>query len=164
MVLIDRDDVSLVSSGGRDVTTITGTASGGALGTIVVTPGVSGVTIGQSGQGFTINGFDGPSPGIETAAVYLPGAHDDIEIEGNITFTNNQITGTAGGVNGDGQQGNTLVTIDAANPTITGNDFAGFTNRFATQLRVRAGPWSTCNRELPSRRLPASTHCRTSRT
>ncbi|MFN3350113.1 MAG: hypothetical protein ACK41X_14275, partial [Pseudorhodoplanes sp.] len=58
----------------------------------------------------------------------------------NITFTNNQVTGTAGGLNESNQpQGNTLVTIDAANSTIADNDFTGFTNRFATQLRAREG-------------------------
>ncbi|MBL9151358.1 MAG: right-handed parallel beta-helix repeat-containing protein, partial [Verrucomicrobiales bacterium] len=58
----------------------------------------------------------------------------------NITFTNNLITGVAGGIssdNGTSEQGNTLVTIDAATSTISGNTFAGTTNRFATSLRVR---------------------------
>ncbi|MDX2199390.1 MAG: hypothetical protein SF069_10530 [Phycisphaerae bacterium] len=55
-----------------------------------------------------------------------------------IQFTNNQITGTAGGLNPLMQeQGNTLVTIDAANVTITGNTFAGTTTRFASSLRCR---------------------------
>jgi|GEM_PF-2594243 len=55
----------------------------------------------------------------------------------NITFTNNQITGTAGGTNGGGEQGNTLVTIDAIGSTFTGNAFSGTTTRFATSLRAR---------------------------
>lgn len=64
----------------------------------------------------------------------------------NVTFTNNLISGTAGGISvtddtgapaAPHAQGNTLVTIDAQNSTISGNDFTGFTNRFATQLRVR---------------------------
>jgi len=60
------------------------------------------------------------------------GAHN------NVTFTNNVISGTAGGINGLGQeQGNTLVTLDVANSTITGNTFAGTTTRFATSLRAR---------------------------
>ncbi|MGL6208894.1 MAG: hypothetical protein ACRC14_03585, partial [Paracoccaceae bacterium] len=81
-VVINKAGITLLSSGGPGVTTINGSGTGGALGTIVVTPGVNNVTIGQTGQGFTINGFDGPNPGIETAAVYLQGAHDDIEVEG----------------------------------------------------------------------------------
>jgi Ca2+-binding RTX toxin-like protein len=56
----------------------------------------------------------------------------------NITFTNNLVSGTAGGTNAANQpQRNTLVTIDAMNSTVSGNEFTGFTNRFATQLRVR---------------------------
>jgi hypothetical protein len=60
----------------------------------------------------------------------------------NITFTNNQIVGTAGGpstvvgceVTG---QGNTLVTLDVANSAIENNTFDGETTRFGTSLRVR---------------------------
>ncbi|MDX9760385.1 MAG: DUF1565 domain-containing protein, partial [Bacteroidota bacterium] len=56
----------------------------------------------------------------------------------HITFTNNTITGTAGGYNTSNQeQGNTLVTIDAENSTITGNTFAGTTTRGAASLRCR---------------------------
>lgn len=58
----------------------------------------------------------------------------------DIDFTNNAITGTAGGVNADGdEQGNTLVTIDADDATISDNTFAGTTTRFGTSLRAR-GP------------------------
>lgn len=58
----------------------------------------------------------------------------------NITFTNNIVSGTAGGINSNGnQQGNTLVTIDAENSLISGNSFTGYTNRFGGQLRVREG-------------------------
>ncbi len=56
----------------------------------------------------------------------------------NITFTNNQIIGTAGGLNSlDQEQGNQLVTLDIAASTISGNTFAGTTNRFGGSLRVR---------------------------
>jgi len=65
------------------------------------------------------------------------GSHSDI------TFTNNTISGAAGGCNGAGEeQGNTLVTIDADGATITGNVFAGTTTRFATSVRAR-GPSTT---------------------
>ncbi len=201
-VTIATSGLTLLSAGGRDSVSITGSA--GTLGTIQLAAGVNDVTIGAAGQGFTITGFDGASPGIETAAVYLQGAHQNIVIRDNdivangdaglqgeysgtltnitvdgntfsgqtftgnpagsgfgtqftlanvprqlvvlggdgtssgVVFTDNEITGTAGGLNDLGQQqGNTLVTIDAANSTISGNDFTGFTNRYATQLRVR---------------------------
>lgn len=56
----------------------------------------------------------------------------------HITFTNNTITGIAGGLNTLGnEQGNTLVTIDADNSVITGNTFAGTTARYGTSLRSR---------------------------
>ncbi|WP_366653627.1 filamentous hemagglutinin N-terminal domain-containing protein [Fodinicurvata sp. EGI_FJ10296] len=58
----------------------------------------------------------------------------------DILFADNEITGTAGGINADGdEQGNTLVTIDAADATITGNTFAGTTTRYGASLRAR-GP------------------------
>ncbi|MEZ5902030.1 MAG: right-handed parallel beta-helix repeat-containing protein [Alphaproteobacteria bacterium] len=58
----------------------------------------------------------------------------------NITFTNNQITGTAGGISTDDNvspQGNTLVTIDSKGAIITGNTFHGETTRFGSSLRSR---------------------------
>jgi len=58
----------------------------------------------------------------------------------NITFTNNLLSGTAGGISSDdnvSEQGNTLATLDAANSTITGNTFAGTTRLFGAALRVR---------------------------
>ncbi len=55
-----------------------------------------------------------------------------------LVFTDNEVIGTAGGTNTDGdEQGNTLATLDAENATITGNLFAGTTTRFASQLRIR---------------------------
>ena len=58
----------------------------------------------------------------------------------NITFTNNDVTGTAGGISTDdgvSEQGNTLVMIDSVGATITGNTFAGTTTRFGSSLRSR---------------------------
>jgi len=64
----------------------------------------------------------------------------------NITFTNNDITGTAGGISETDnsgapvaahEQGNTLVTIDSAGAVITGNTFGGTTTRFGSALRAR---------------------------
>ncbi len=56
----------------------------------------------------------------------------------NITFTDNVISGTAGGINASlNEQGNTLVTIDAATVTVTGNSFEGTTTRYGSSLRAR---------------------------
>jgi Ca2+-binding RTX toxin-like protein len=57
----------------------------------------------------------------------------------NVFFTNNEVVGTAGGVNGGGEQGNSLVTIDADTSVISGNSFTGFTNYTGVALRAR-GP------------------------
>ncbi|MDJ0949611.1 MAG: right-handed parallel beta-helix repeat-containing protein [Alphaproteobacteria bacterium] len=61
----------------------------------------------------------------------------------DVAFVDNRITGTAGGPSptcgNAGEQGNTLVTIDAVDAKITGNHFAGTTARFGTALRAR-GP------------------------
>ncbi|MBN8907541.1 MAG: right-handed parallel beta-helix repeat-containing protein, partial [Rhodospirillales bacterium] len=94
-------------------------------------------------------GFMGPAYG-ETDQFSTPNTPRQLVVIGNgkgdrasakatdVTFTNNQITGTAGGLNGSGQeQGNSLVTIDAADSLIAGNTFAGTTTRYGAALRVR---------------------------
>ena len=66
-------------------------------------------------------------------------------VSNTITFSNNSITGIAGGISsndGVSQQGNNLVTIDADTVLFENNAFTGFTNRFATALRSR-GPNSS---------------------
>lgn len=81
----------------------------------------------------------------------------------NVTFTNNEITGTAGGYN-DGTsggcalplaQGNTLVTIDSNRASISGNTFFGTPARYGTSLRCR-GPNTTIQDNVfdPSGYLP----------
>lgn len=56
----------------------------------------------------------------------------------NTTFTNNLISGTAGGLTtGNQPSGNHLVSIDTVSGTITGNNFTGTTARFAGSLRTR---------------------------
>ncbi len=212
-VIINTNNLTLRSSGGKAVTTIQGSA--GVLGTILIQ--ANGITIGGLGQGFTIKGYDNPSPAIEYAAIYIQGVRSNITIRGNeivadgeagllsefgnavnnlvvsgnvfsgktfvgpeagdcgfanqftapnvprqlvniptgstITFTSNEITGTAGSSSSSSDpvcatfgQGNTLVTIDANNATIRGNTFAGTTTRFGHSLRVRGtGANISCN-------------------
>jgi len=84
-VSIVNKSITLLSSGGRDVTTIEGIENGD-LGTIFLDGITDGTQIGDVGQGFTVIGFDGP-PGIEKAAFYAranaaPG-HTNLTIEGN---------------------------------------------------------------------------------
>ena len=74
-------DVTLLSTGGKAVTTIQNTAGTG-LGTVVVVGPTTGVQIGGVNQGFTIIGTDGP-PGIEEAAIYFQGNHSNAKVIGN---------------------------------------------------------------------------------
>ncbi len=207
-VVIGTSDLTLLSVGGREVTTIAGNAAGAELGAVVFQPGQSGLRLGDDGHGFTILGLNGNGAS-EKAAVYLRGNQQGHTIEGNdivaqgdagllsefagdvddllvtgnifsgqtfvgpepggngfadqftpgnnvprqlvtlgnggtspqassnITFTDNLVTGTAGGSNAGGAQGNTLVTIDAVDSLVADNSVSGFTDRFATAIRVR---------------------------
>lgn len=83
------------------------------------------------------NQFSTPNVPRQLVVIGNGGGNAATALATNITFTNNQITGTAGGTNAGGEQGNNLVTIDAANSTVTGNTFAGTTTRFGAALRVR---------------------------
>ncbi len=81
--IIINKSLTLQSDDGRDTTIINGIAGVNALGTVVITPNVNDVYLGKTNKGFTINGFDNGNPGIENAAVYLQGAHDNVAIQGN---------------------------------------------------------------------------------
>jgi nitrous oxidase accessory protein NosD len=84
------------------------------------------------------NGFGNQfsTPNVPRQLVVM--GRSDADTTNNITFTNNLINGTAGGINTSSQeQGNGLVTLDVANSTITGNTFSGTTTRFGSALRVR---------------------------
>ncbi|MCB1490547.1 MAG: tandem-95 repeat protein, partial [Rhodobiaceae bacterium] len=98
-----------------------------------------------SGQTFNVapagNGF-----GTQFTLIDVPRQLVVISTGSNVTFSKNNVTGTAGGIsttdnNGAPvaahEQGNTLVTIDSANSTISDNTFTGFTNRYAVALRAR---------------------------
>lgn len=77
----------------------------------------------------------------------------------NITFTNNQVTGTAGGLNASNQeQGNTLVTIDAVGATITGNTFAGTTTRYGDALRARGSNTTISGNSFDGANMGAGTN------
>ena len=86
----NKDDIKLLSVDGRDSTTITGTQTGSALGTILLQSGADGVQIGDTGHGFTVIGFD-HVPGIEAAAIYLQGHHDDLVVRGNDVVANGDL-------------------------------------------------------------------------
>jgi autotransporter-associated beta strand protein len=75
--------ITLISANGSAVTTIQDSAPISGLGTIQVIGPTTGVQIGASGRGFTINGIDSPNPGIEWAAVYFQGNHTNAAVIGN---------------------------------------------------------------------------------
>jgi VCBS repeat-containing protein len=99
------------------------------------------------GNIFSGQTFVGPNPGGEGFATQfdvgnnVPRQLALIQAGNNVTFTGNQVTGTAGGISSDTgkPQGNTLVTIDSADSVVSDNVFSGFTDRFGYALRVR-GP------------------------
>ena len=74
--------IALLSANGSAVTTIQDSSSVG-LGTIQVVGPTTGVQIGASGRGFTVNGIDSLNPGIEFAAVYFQGDHSNASVIGN---------------------------------------------------------------------------------
>ncbi|MCA9759522.1 MAG: hypothetical protein KDA27_27250, partial [Candidatus Eisenbacteria bacterium] len=69
----------------------------------------------------------------------------------NVQFTNNLISGTAGGINTSSQeQGNNLVTVDGQGTVVTGNSFVGTTTRYATSLRCRGASTTISGNDFSS--------------
>ncbi|TXB60600.1 hypothetical protein, partial [Phaeodactylibacter luteus] len=66
--------------------TIQGADNPATLGTIFIRPNVNNVTV----SGFTIIGYDTANPGLEEAAVYLQGDHDNIQILNNTLTANGE--------------------------------------------------------------------------
>ncbi len=85
--VINKPGISLLSTGGASVTHINSSVIG--QNTIALSSGINNVTIGTSGKGFTITGFDS-NGSIETAAIYLLGSHTNIRIEGNEIVANGE--------------------------------------------------------------------------
>lgn len=113
-VLINKNNLTLRSSGGKAVTTIQGITPTSGSAAVQLASGTNGVTIGQAGKGFTIIGVDG-NGAIESAAIYLLGAHSNITIEGNEIRAN-----------GDhGLLSNYNAAIDGV--LVKGNEFTGQT-------------------------------------
>lgn len=83
-VVINKSNISLLSIDGAETTFINGISGQGSLGTVQLNSGVSNVTLGDTGKGFTILGLNG-NGAIENAAVYMVGAsHSGHVIQGNV--------------------------------------------------------------------------------
>lgn len=154
------EKASVYIAGNHDMIAIAGnriTANGDAG--LITESGATVTHLSIDGSIFDGQTFTGSAPdGTGFNAQFVPGnnAPRQLVVIGNggggagpanyptkyVSFTNNDVTGTAGGVNGGGEQGNTLITIDADQSTISGNNFTGFTNRFGEALRAR-GPNTT---------------------
>ncbi|MDZ4071811.1 MAG: T9SS type A sorting domain-containing protein [Sediminibacterium sp.] len=87
-VNINKQGIKLVSTEGATVTFINPSTAAG-VGTVAIATGINNVTIGESGKGFTITGFDGDG-GSETGAIFLDGSHNNIYIEGNTIVANGE--------------------------------------------------------------------------
>jgi hypothetical protein len=114
-ITINKQGISLISSGGAAVTNINTTVIG--QNTIAIASGINNVTIGAIGKGFTITGFDSNGQ-IETGAIYLLGSHTNIKIEGNEIVAN--------GEHGIGSNFNTAIDNIIINQnTFSGKTFTG---------------------------------------
>lgn len=96
VINVDKS-ITLLSTSGRENTTITGSDPGGSPipypnGTITIRSNTSDVTIGGIDQGFTINGYDLSNPGQEAGAIALNGVGpiNNITIEGNELVANGE--------------------------------------------------------------------------
>lgn len=87
-VTINKQGIRLISTEGASVTFINPSAATGN-GTVLIASGINNVTIGESGKGFTITGFDGDGA-VETGAIFLDGSHNNIYIEGNTIIANGE--------------------------------------------------------------------------
>ncbi len=112
-VTINKANLTLRSSGGKAATVITGTSG---LGTILIQ--ADGFTLGGVGQGFTIIGYDSPSPALEYAAVYIQG------VRSNITIRDNEIVadGEAGLLS---EFGNAVTNLVVSGNIFSGKTFVG---------------------------------------
>lgn len=79
-VTIAGKNLTLVSTGGRAVTTIIGPDNDN---TVQVSGTTTALTIGGASGGFTIIGKDNAAPGLERAAVYIAGTHSGLGVIGN---------------------------------------------------------------------------------
>lgn len=87
-ISINKQGIKLISTEGANLTFINPSSVAG-LGTVSIVSGINNVTIGESGKGFTITGFDG-NGAAETGAIYLTGAHQNIRIQGNNIVANGE--------------------------------------------------------------------------
>ncbi|WP_113911944.1 calcium-binding protein [Roseovarius dicentrarchi] len=139
--VVARGDAGLMSEYGSGVTNaeVDGNIFSGI--TFVGTDPQSSATNSFNGQFDVGNDFPRQLVVLSNGGGSGPSAND------NITFSNNIVSGTTGGISSvtGSPFGNNLVTIDASNSTISENEFTGFTGAFTAALRSRRDDTSIDN-------------------
>lgn len=110
--------LTLVSTGGKEVTNLTSLSPSNTA--TVVVGNTTDVTIGQENAGFTIQGVDNATAGVESAAIYLNGTLTNIHI-GHNTITANGEAAVLTSVSGIKRN------IDINNNLIDGKTYTGAT-------------------------------------
>jgi filamentous hemagglutinin family protein len=129
-LLINKAGITLASTDGRDATTIQGVAGTGALGAVTISS-VDNVTLGGTGHGFTIIGFDSASPAVENATLYLQGNNANTRVQGN------RIT-AAGDLGMESEYGAVVSGL-----TVNGNIFDGKT--YVGSAPATGDQWTVAN-------------------
>ena len=125
----------ILSVNGSGAVTVNGANVGAALATFHIINTGGNVTLGLPGQGFTINGYDTPAPGLEESAIYVNGTNGDVTIQDNIINAN----GEAGLL---WETGSTNGNVDVSFNTFGGQTFVGDPAEcgFANQFTVHNVP------------------------
>tara|TARA_R110002110_G_scaffold413827_1_gene642006 strand:- start:4847 stop:9793 length:4947 start_codon:yes stop_codon:yes gene_type:complete len=128
----------------------------GTLSNLIITGNIfDGVTFVQPTAG---NGEQFTAANVPRSLLYISGGSGGAN-KTNIEFSHNEVVGTAGGFDvGGAESGNTLVTIDAAGATITDNNFAGTTTKWADALRVRGSNTTISGNSFDGSNMTASTY------
>ncbi|MGI2034674.1 DUF5801 repeats-in-toxin domain-containing protein [Rhizobium panacihumi] len=118
-LVIDRDNLTLISRDGADTTIINGVQSGTEQGAIEIKTGADAITIGSIGHGFTVFGLNGNGAS-EKAAIYIQGDHNSITIQGNtVTAQGDEALLT--------EYGRTIVGLKIDSNLFNGKTFVGDT-------------------------------------
>lgn len=112
--------LALLSTHGREVTTIQGSDAGGGTGTLVVQGGPDGVQIGDIGRGLHIVGIAG-SAASENAAIYFRGHSTNVVVRGNEL----EADGDLGLITTTESHGQGVVGFDISHNVFSGKTFRG---------------------------------------
>lgn len=112
--------LALLSTNGREQTTIRGSDGGGGTATLVIADGANDVQIGDLGRGLHIVGIEGDAAS-ERAAVYFRGSHSNAVVRGN----NIEADGDLGLVTISRPAGQGVVGLEISHNLFSGRTFRG---------------------------------------